>query len=124
LIPAYTLWPNTNYAVSLNFYHFRYATNGTANLTQAFRVTNLNLVLTTLADTSALTLGSPSYSSNTFGFDVFTFPGANVTIEYNTNLAIESWQKLYSTNSPSYRFGFNTPLGTNQSMFFRVRTGP
>ena len=80
----------------------------------------------TPASTTSLVLTNyGSISGNGFGFDVTCDIGQSLVAEYRSNLAVGSWQILATTNTTTSLVHFAHPNAmTNQSCFYRVRTGP
>jgi hypothetical protein len=73
---------------------------------------------------NSLSLTNPVYNGGVFSFTVSASSNLTVVVEYKTNLTADAWQQLLTTNSPGNQFSVSTPSGSNQSMFFRARTGP
>jgi hypothetical protein len=79
---------------------------------------------TAAGGTNSLSLSNPRSSGGMFSFTVLTASNQTVVVEYKTNLTAATWQQLLTTNSPGNQFSVSTSTGSNQSMFFRARTGP
>jgi hypothetical protein len=72
-----------------------------------------------------LLLTNVAYASGAFSFDVLSSNAPSVTVEYRTNVATGTWQTLLTTNSPGSQFRAVAPqAATNDTLFFRARSGP
>jgi hypothetical protein len=122
-IPAGTLLPDAAYPSRVGFFRFVGTTNGNYE-TAAYRATYTEFTLLTTG-TGLLILTNAGYAAGAFSFDVLSSNLPTVTVEYRANLATGPWQTLLTTNSPGSQFRAVAPqAATNDTLFFRARTGP
>jgi hypothetical protein len=64
---------------------------------------------------------APKVSGDGFSFDVLSFQGQSLTVQYRASLLPGSWQTLLTTNSPGdlVRITDPRPL-SSPGMFYRV----
>jgi Bacterial Ig-like domain len=122
-IPSGTLLPDAAYPSRVGFFRFVGTTNGNYE-TAAYRATYTEFTLLTTG-TGLLILTNAGYAAGAFSFDVLSSNAPSVTVEYRTNVATGTWQTLLTTNSPGSQFRAVAPqAATNDTLFFRARTGP
>lgn len=79
---------------------------------------------TTASGNGSITLTNATWSPGAFSFDVLSPPGTTLTVEYNSTLGSNQWQRLLTTNSPAGLVHITDPQSsTNPHLFYRARTG-
>lgn len=121
-IPAGTLQAGTTYDGWITFERFTTTVPNATYATGVQRATGTRFTLVTAAPTLVLT--NAALSPANYSFDVLCSTGQTVTVQYRTNLAVGTWQTLFTTNSPVNRFRAVAPQATtNRTLFFRAKNG-
>lgn len=128
VIPAGALVANSNYTAGVGFEHATWSTNSDY-ASGVYRATITSFSLKTIGASNAPppVLGNPSWTGNTFDFDVDTVSGQTITVVYSTDcsLPLSQWQKLITTNSPGSKVHITDPNAALMPvLYYRVRNGP